>query len=86
MNVKIDTKEKFTIITPNELALTAILTDELVNILLPYLQTDIPHLVLNMEEVKTLDESAAYNLANIQQKYYENNCSLVICCLQKPVI
>lgn len=85
MNVKIDTKEKFTIIMPNELALTAILTEELVNILLPYLQTDIPHIIINMEQVKTLEESAAYNLANIQQKFYENNCSLVICCLQKAI-
>ena len=85
MIVKIDTKEKFTIITPNESALTAILTDELINTLLPYLQTDIPHIIINMEQVITIDESAAYNLANIQQKFYENNCSLVICCLQKPV-
>ena len=85
MIVKIDTKEKFTIITPNESALTAILTDELINTLLPYLQTDIPHIIISMEQVKTIDESAAYNLANIQQKFYESNCSLVICCLQKPV-
>ena len=85
MNVKIDTKEKFTIITPNETVLTAILTVEMVNMLLPYLQTDIPHIIINMEQVQSTDEAAAYNLANIQQNFYENNCSLVICCLQKSV-
>ena len=85
MIVKIDTKEKFTIITPNESALTAILTDELINTLLSYLQTDIPHIVINMQQVGSIDEAATYNLANIQQKFYENNCSLVICCLQKTV-
>ena len=85
MNVKIDTKEKFTIITPNETVLTAILTDEMVNMLLPYLQTDIPHIIINMEQVQSTDEAAAYNLVNIQQNFYENNCSLVICCLQKLV-
>ncbi len=85
MNVKIDTKEKFTIITPNETVLTANLTDEFVNMLLPYLQSDIPHIVINMQQVQSTDETAAYNLANIQQNFYEKNCSLVICCLQKPV-
>ena len=85
MNVKIDTKEKFTIITPNETVLTAILTDEMVNMLIPYLQTDIPHIIINMEQVQSTEEAAAYNLANIQQNFYENNSSLVICCLQKIV-
>ncbi|MFM2326629.1 MAG: hypothetical protein RIR31_831 [Bacteroidota bacterium] len=85
MNVKIDTKEKFTVITPNEAILAANMTAELPNLLLPYLQKDIPHVVLNMEAVTLIDENTADLLATIQQQFYEKNVSFVICNLQKPV-
>lgn len=85
MNVKIDTKERFTVITPSEADLPVNMTEELNNLLLPYLQKDMPHIVLNMENVNTVDESSALQLAEIQQKFYENNCSLVICSLQPAV-
>jgi len=85
MNVKIDTKEKFTVITPREKAFAANMTGELNDLLLPYLQKDIPHIVLNMNEVSDIDEGACEYLANIQQQFYENNCSFVICNLQKVV-
>ncbi len=82
MNVKIDTKEKFTVITPQVIELTAIMTVELSNLLLPYLQKDIPHIILKMSAIIELDELAANWLVTIQQQFYENNCSLVICELQ----
>jgi anti-anti-sigma factor len=85
MNVKIDTKEKFTVITPRETALAANMTDGLKDLLLPYLQKDIPHIVLNMYEVKEVDEESGEFLAAIQQQFYENNCSFVICNLQAAV-
>jgi len=79
MNVKIDTKEKFTVISPLEATLTAIMTAELGDMLLFYLQKDIPHLVLQMNAVHTLDDAAASTIAAIQHSFYENNCSMVIC-------
>ena len=85
MNVKIDTKEKFTVITPQETALAANMTDELRYLLLPYLQKDIPHIVLNMNAVKEADETAGEFLAGVQQQFYENDCSFVICNLQEAV-
>ena len=85
MNVKIDTKEKFTVITPSETAFAANMTGELKELLLPYLQKDIPHIVLNMSAVKEVDETAGEALASLQQQFYENNCSFVICNLQKNV-
>ena len=78
MNIKIDTKEKFTVITPEESHLSANMTEELSNLLLAYLQKDIPHIVLNTHIVKTADEIICDNLATIQQQFYENNCSFVI--------
>ena len=85
MNVKIDTKEKFTVITPEETGFAANMTGDLNNLLLPYLQKDIPHIVFNMVNVKTLDETVGELLANVQQQFYENDCSFVICNLQKAV-
>jgi anti-anti-sigma factor len=85
MNVKIDTKEKFTVITPNEVRLTAIMTEELSNLLLPYKQKGTPNIVLNMQAVETIDEKGCENLANLQQNFYEFNCSFLICALQPSV-
>jgi anti-anti-sigma factor len=85
MNVKIDTKEKFTAITPETAVLAANMTGELSDLLLPYLQKDIPHIVFNMELVTQIDEPAGEFLASLQQKFYENNCSFVICNLQDAV-
>ena len=85
MNVKIDTKEKFTVITPDEAILAANMTAELSNLLLPYLQKGIPHIVLNMESVKLIDDNTGDLLATVQQQFYENNCSFVICELQQAV-
>jgi anti-anti-sigma factor len=85
MNVKIDTKEKFTVITPEQTGLAANMTAELNHLLLSYLQKDIPHIVLNLVNVKTIDETAGALLSDIQQQFYENNCSFVICNLQKEV-
>ena len=86
MNVKIDTKEKFTVITPKEADLSVNMTEELKELLLSYLQKDIPHVILKMEEVQNIDEPMAENIANIQNQFYENNCSFVICNLNKDVV
>lgn len=85
MNVKLDTKERFTVITPLDCNISANMTEELNDLLLPYIQKDIPHVVLNMGLVETLDETAGERIAIIQQQFYENNCSLVICQLHQNV-
>ncbi len=85
MNVKIDTKEKFNVITPNDVKLTAIMTEELTKMLLTYQQKDIQHIVLNMQSVSSMEESCYEQLANLQQNFYEHNCSFVICNLQPQV-
>ena len=85
MNVKTDTKEKFTVITPDATTLSANMTAELTNMLSPYLQKDIPHVIFNMINVQTIDDKAGEAVAKIQQEFYENNASFVICSLQKEV-
>ena len=85
MNVKIDTKEKFSVITPAEEVITANMTEELVALFHTYLQKKIPHLILNIEAVKELSKEAAENIAQVQQHFYENNVSFVICEINEEV-
>ncbi len=85
MNVKTDTKEKFHAITLPGPSLSASMTEELGECLLPYLQNDVKNLVVILKEVGSIDIPAAEKLVYIQQKFYENSASFVICELQKPV-
>jgi anti-anti-sigma factor len=85
MKVKIDTKEKFHVISPEETVLTANMTEELKQKLLSYLDMETRNVVLNMKEVKELDKGLARMLAEVQQTFYEKQASFVICDMQKPV-
>jgi len=85
MEVKIDTKEKFHAITLPGNSLSATMTDELEACLLPYLQNDVKNIVLILKDIQNLDIAAAENLLTIQQTFYENNASFVICEVQRPV-
>ena len=85
MNVKIDTKEKFTVITPKESDISANMTDELAEQLLSFLTKEIPHIVLNMKYVNSIDGEAAEKIALLQQQFYEKNVSFIVCELQNKV-
>lgn len=79
MQVKIDTKEKFHVITIIDEKITANMTEELQNSLLVYLQNDVKNLVLKMGNVVRMDTEAAEALVKVQQNFYENNASFVVC-------
>ena len=85
MEVKTDTKDKFHAITVSGSSLSATMTDELGDCLLPYLQNDVKNLVLILKDIQSIDIAAAEKLVYIQQKFYENNASFVICEMQQPV-
>jgi len=85
MQVKTDTKEKFHAITLPGPALSASMTEELAECLLPYLQNGVKNVVLILKDIKNIDNAAAEKLVYIQQKFYENNASFVICELQEKV-
>ena len=85
MEVKIDTKEKFTVITILDEFLSANMTADISNKLLPFLQNVVKNIVLKMEKVKQIDAAAAEAIAQVQQTYYENSASFVICDLQPEV-
>ena len=85
MEVKINTKEKFHVITILDENLSANMTADISNKLLPFLQNVVKNIVLKMENVKKIDTPAAETIAEIQQAYYEQSASFVICDLQTDV-
>lgn len=85
MQVKIDTKEKFHVITLPGNSLSATMTEELAACLLPYLQNDVKSLVVILKDIENIDNAAAQKLVEIQQQFYDSNASFVICGLLRPV-
>jgi anti-anti-sigma factor len=85
MEVKIDTKEKFTVVTPIMPELPANIAAEIAETCSLQLQKPVKNVILNLQNVSVVDASAADVLSDLQQKFYENNASFVICCLQPTV-
>ncbi len=85
MQVKIDTREKFHVITILEPVLAANMTAAIDECLLPFLQNDVKNVVLNLKDIQTLDSAAAERLIGVQQTFYDNKASFVMCEL-KPAL
>ena len=85
MKVKIDTKEKFHVITPEEPVISANMTEELKQMLLPYVEKENKNVVLNLREVNEIDKRVAETILELQQTFYYKHASFVNCELQKPV-
>jgi anti-anti-sigma factor len=85
MNVKIDTREKFHVVTPVDETLSANMTAELTPRLLGLLEEPVKNVVMNMKAVNVIEPAAAEELLKMQQTFYENNSSFVICELTETV-
>lgn len=85
MKVKIDTREKFHVITVEDPILAANMTEDLEDCLLPFLENSIKNLVLNVKDIEQLEMAAAETLVKIQQAFYDNQASFVVCELQPAV-
>ena len=85
MKVKIDTKEKFYVITLMEPILSANLAADLTQLVTKFLQQEIRNVVLKIGDVETVEDKAAEELTQMQQVFYENSASFVICDVQKGV-
>ncbi|HEV7621510.1 MAG TPA: STAS domain-containing protein [Flavisolibacter sp.] len=83
MEVKTDTKEKFHVIRVETPELSANMAAELNSQLLELLKDTIKNVVMNLKDVKTMDEEAGEILVRTQQKFYEEDASLVFCELDK---
>ena len=85
MLVKIDTRQKFHVITLNSPVLAANMTAELTDSLVPLLKSDIKNIVFKLTGLESVDEPSAENLAKLQQYFYENNASFVFCEIPQPI-
>jgi len=85
MQVKIDTREKFHAITIVEAVLAANMTEDLEKSLLPVLQNDVKNVVLILKDTQIVEDAAAESLVKIQQTFYDNGSSFVICELTPAV-
>ena len=85
MQVKIDTREKFHAITILEPVLAANMTEELEKVLLPIIGLDVKNVVLILKDIPEVQEAAAESLVKIQQAFYDNSASFVICELTQEV-
>jgi len=85
IDFKIDTKEKFTVVSPTTTTISDNMAEELSVKCFSFLDTEIKNVVLNLSEVAAIDANVADAIATIQQKFYEQNTSFVICCVQPTV-
>lgn len=85
MEVKIDTKEKFTVVTPVQPLLSDNIAAIVAGTCMEQLQKDVKNVVLNLSPVNMIEDQAALVLADLQQQFYDANQSFVICCLQSSV-
>ena len=85
MRVKIDTREKVHVITITEPEIAANMTAELDDCIFPFLQKDVKNVVVNLKDVESLDKTAAEHLIKLQQTFYDQQSSFVICEIQTPV-
>ncbi len=85
MQVKVDTKEKFTTITPIEPNIYANMAAELTETCIVFLQQDVKNIVLNLQPVSAMADETADAIAKLQQAFYDTNASFVICEI-KPTV
>ncbi len=85
MKVKIDTKEKMHVITIDEEKLSANMTEEIEKTFLKYLEDPVPNVIVDFKKVSETELLPAKSLALIQQKFYEENHSMVFCNLNANV-
>ena len=84
MNFKIDTREKFTMITPVSDFSSDNLTAEFKELIHSYLQHK-TNIVISLKNVVKLEEQTVEMMAALQEQFYEQNISFVVCEVQLPV-
>ena len=55
------------------------MTEELEKVLLPIIGLDVKNVVLILKDIPEVQEAAAESLVKIQQAFYDNSASFVIC-------
>jgi len=86
MKVKLDTKDKFLVVLPEESTISANMAEILIEILISNSKKNPPHIILNMQHVRELDPAAAIKLSEVYGLFLEKGLSMVICCVDKQIM
>jgi hypothetical protein len=78
-NVKSDTKEKFTVVKPLFNSFSANLSEELSTYLKTFLNLEMSNVILKLSEIGEMTEKDAEKLIEVQNQFYENQSSFIIC-------
>ena len=85
MEFKIDTREKFTTITPLQENLPANITGAIEDVCRKILEGEIKNVIFNFKNVQLIELPVAESLVEIRMLFFEQNASFVICELQKQI-
>lgn len=85
MNVKIDTKEIFHVISIMDSELTANMAATLLALIAKKQEEESKSIILNLETVKQMDKDFASELNNLKENLYTENKSFVICNLSENI-
>jgi len=85
MNYKIDTKEKFTVLSLLDPSLSSNLVPELNDLIKKLGMTSPKNLVVNLSAVKQWELAIMELFAQLQEAFYDNNTSFVLCCLSEDL-
>jgi anti-anti-sigma regulatory factor len=79
MTVKIDTKEKFHVISIQEPVLTANMTGELADLIKTCREGTVKNIIINLKGTGSVEPEAALFLLQAQQESYDQHQSFVVC-------
>ncbi len=85
MEFKIDTREKFTTITPLQESISANITGALEVLCLEMLQSEIKNVILNFKNIAEMDAKTGEKLVELRMLFFEKNASFVICEMKKDI-
>ena len=86
MEFKIDTKEKFTVIELLASTISANMAADLTSACVICLEKEVRNVILNLNQVQTIDFAVCQSIVELQQQFYDANASFVICGLNKTVL
>ncbi|ANI89598.1 anti-anti-sigma factor [Arachidicoccus ginsenosidimutans] len=85
MKIKVDTKEKFSVLRPTEAVFSVNMAEELTTIVMQRLQAPVKNVIVDFTAIETAEKQALIELATIHQIVYKNSASFVVCNLKAAI-
>ena len=85
MNIKIDTKEIFYVISLLDSEMTANMSAPLLELITKQQEEEVKSLILQLEKVTAMDEGFASTLVSLKEDLYKKNKSFVLCNLTENI-